>query len=149
MANEIIQAFQNSSDDIEENTDEVLSESIISNGSEEDDIIEPKPDESLYAEEDYADIVYDTDTVYATDVVNVRAEPNTECDILGKLKVGDSLERYESMPDGWSRIDYKGQEAYVKTEFLSSDSPERKEYSSDTKQDNNHKQTITSTSFHK
>ena len=57
----------------------------------------------------------------ATEKVNVREQPNTDCNVLGKLTGGDSISVYETMSDGWSRVDYNGTEGYVKTEFLTSE----------------------------
>lgn len=57
-------------------------------------------------------------TVKATDVVNIRASASTEADSLGKASQGQEFTRYEVMENGWSRIDYNGQEAYIKTEYL-------------------------------
>lgn len=51
------------------------------------------------------------------DNVNVRAQNNTDCDILGKAKKGESFEKVENV-DEWTHILYNGQDGYVKTEFL-------------------------------
>ncbi len=50
--------------------------------------------------------------------VNIRASASTDSDILGKTKAGDVYTRYEKMENGWSKIDYNGTEAYIKSEFL-------------------------------
>lgn len=52
------------------------------------------------------------------ETVNVRKSASTEGDKLGKLMGGDTVTVYETMDNGWSKIDYQGEEAYVKTEFL-------------------------------
>ena len=57
-------------------------------------------------------------TVRTTDVVNIRASASTEADSLGKTSQGQMFTRYEVMDNGWSRVDYNGQEAYIKTEYL-------------------------------
>ncbi|MCR5108978.1 MAG: SH3 domain-containing protein [Lachnospiraceae bacterium] len=59
-----------------------------------------------------------SDKVKVTDAVNIRASASTDSDILGKTTSGQEFTRYESMDNGWSRIDYNGQEAYIKSEFL-------------------------------
>lgn len=56
--------------------------------------------------------------VKATDVVNIRASASTEADSLGKASAGQEFTRYEVMENGWSKIDYNGTEAYIKTEYL-------------------------------
>lgn len=52
------------------------------------------------------------------ETVNVRKSASTEADKLGKVMGGDVVTVLESMDNGWSRIDFQGQEAYVKTEYL-------------------------------
>ncbi len=51
------------------------------------------------------------------DNVRVREQPNTDCSILGTEKKNAKFVKYEVIDD-WTKIDYKGQEGYVKTEFL-------------------------------
>lgn len=53
-----------------------------------------------------------------SDNVNIRASASTEASSLGKTKIGDVYTRYEAMENGWSKIDYNGSEAYIKSEFL-------------------------------
>lgn len=62
-----------------------------------------------------------TETVVATDTVNVRSSDSENADRLGKLEVGTKVTRYEAKGNGWSKIDYNGQEAYVKSEYLKVD----------------------------
>lgn len=57
------------------------------------------------------------------DDVRVRAQNNTDCDILGKAKNGECFEKVEDVDD-WTHIIYKGQDAYMKTEFLTEVSEE-------------------------
>lgn len=59
-----------------------------------------------------------TDTVQSTDIVNIREQANTDSAILGKAAIGETFTRYEASDNGWSRIDYNGSEAYIKTEYL-------------------------------
>ncbi|MCR4922506.1 MAG: SH3 domain-containing protein [Lachnospiraceae bacterium] len=56
--------------------------------------------------------------VRATDVVNIRASASTDAESLGKSTVGQEFTRYEAMDNGWSKVDYNGTEAYIKSEFL-------------------------------
>ncbi len=62
-----------------------------------------------------------SETVVATDTVNVRSSDSENADKLGKLELGTKVTRLESKENGWSRIDYNGQEAYVKSEYLKVD----------------------------
>ena len=77
------------------------------------------------------------------DNVNIRAENNTDCDVLGKAKKGDMFEKVETVDD-WTHIIYNGQDGYIKTEYLtditeeeynggSSDSSDSSETASETK----------------
>ena len=53
-----------------------------------------------------------------TDNVNVRKTPSTDADVLGRLKKGDEIEVVEKMNNGWSKINYSGAQAYVKSDYL-------------------------------
>ena len=70
------------------------------------------------AEEAEAEKKASATTVKATDVVNIRKEANTDAESLGKAEVGQKFTRIEVMDNGWSRIEYNGAEAFIKTEFL-------------------------------
>ena len=56
--------------------------------------------------------------VRATDIVNIRSSPSTDASSLGKTQAGDTFTRYEAMENGWSKIDYNGTEAYIKSDYL-------------------------------
>ena len=51
------------------------------------------------------------------DNVNVRAQNNTDCEVLGKAKKGEKFEKVEEVDD-WTHIIYNGQDGYIKTEYL-------------------------------
>ena len=53
-----------------------------------------------------------------TDNVNVRKTPSTDADILGRLKKDDEIEVVEQMNNGWSKINYSGAQAYVKSDYV-------------------------------
>jgi uncharacterized protein YgiM (DUF1202 family) len=59
------------------------------------------------------------------DSVNVRAEPSTEAEILGKLGNGEALLLVASVDDEWAKIVIQGDgiEGYVATRFLSPVAP--------------------------
>ena len=59
-----------------------------------------------------------THTIRATDVVNIRKSDSETADILSKTKKGEEFKQLEALANGWSRIEYKGSVAYVKTEFF-------------------------------
>lgn len=70
------------------------------------------------AEEAAALAAANAKTVRATDVVNIRSSSSTDSEILGKTSQGQEFTRYEVLENGWSKVDYNGQEAYIKTEYL-------------------------------
>ncbi len=59
-----------------------------------------------------------THTIRATDVVNIRKSDSETADILSKTKKGEEFKQLEALANGWSRIEYNGGVAYVKTEFF-------------------------------
>ncbi|MCR5655796.1 MAG: SH3 domain-containing protein [Lachnospiraceae bacterium] len=58
------------------------------------------------------------DVVKVKEKVNVRSGESTDADKLGQVEGGTELTRYEELESGWSKIDYNGQEGYIKSEFL-------------------------------
>jgi uncharacterized protein YgiM (DUF1202 family) len=56
--------------------------------------------------------------VKATDVVNIRSSDSETADKVGKAAVGDEFTLLEEKGNGWSKIEYDGAEAYIKSEFL-------------------------------
>ena len=59
-----------------------------------------------------------THTIKATDVVNIRSSDSETADIISKTAKGDEFKQLEALANGWSRIEYNGGVAYVKTEFF-------------------------------
>ena len=53
----------------------------------------------------------------ATDSVRMRAEPNTDCDIVRTCKTGETYTKIETVDD-WTKVDYNGRECYIKSEFI-------------------------------
>lgn len=68
---------------------------------------------------------YAEETVYATENVNIRTEPNTDCDIITVLQKGSSIICIDEA-DGWSKVIYEGEERYIKSEYLAPETPEEK-----------------------
>ena len=56
--------------------------------------------------------------VEATTNVNVRSSDSENADRLGKVTEGTQLTCEEQQQNGWSRVQYEGKTAYIKTEFL-------------------------------
>ena len=49
--------------------------------------------------------------------VKVRTEPNTDCRVLAVLDAGTQV-TYKGEADGWVNIDYNGENAYIKSDFV-------------------------------
>ena len=56
--------------------------------------------------------------VTAKETVNVRKSANESSDKLGVAYQGDQFDLIMKQADGWSKIDYKGQTGFVKSEFV-------------------------------
>ena len=73
---------------------------------------EPTPDEPVQGEGDAA-----AKKAMATTNVNVRNAPNQEADKIGTAQAGVTYDVLEDMGE-WYKIDYNGQQGYVKAEFF-------------------------------
>jgi len=56
--------------------------------------------------------------ITATTTVNVRASANENGERVGVIYKGEKLELIMQQADGWCKVKYNGQTAYVKTEFM-------------------------------
>lgn len=63
------------------------------------------------------------ETVYAISAVNVRSGPGISYDKVGQLSQDEAVQRIAKGSNGWSRVVYKGQEAYVSTNYLTTQKP--------------------------
>lgn len=63
------------------------------------------------------------ETVYATTSVNVRSSYSTSSSVVGSLSEGDSVTRTGKGSNGWSRVTYNGQTAYVNSNYLTTEKP--------------------------
>ena len=52
------------------------------------------------------------------DTINVRSSDSETADKLGKLQRGTVIDVIEIRVNGWSKINYQGKEAYVKSDYL-------------------------------
>lgn len=57
-------------------------------------------------------------TVKVIESVRVRKSASTNADSLGTVYVGEELELIMKQADGWTKVKYNGQTAYVKSEFV-------------------------------
>ena len=53
-----------------------------------------------------------------TDTINVRSSDSEAADKLGKISKGTTINVIEVRVNGWSKIKYEGNDAYVKTSYL-------------------------------
>lgn len=59
-----------------------------------------------------------TESVKATTSVNVRSSDSETAERLGTVGEGTVLTRLEKKLNGWSRVQYEGREAYIKSDYL-------------------------------
>lgn len=57
-------------------------------------------------------------TVKATDVVNIRTSDSETADKIDKAQVGQEFKLLEQKGNGWSKVEYNGGEAYIKSDYL-------------------------------
>ena len=76
------------------------------------------------AEESTEGTVTTVTMVKATDVVNIRTSDSETADKIDKAQVGQEFKLLEQRGNGWSRIEYNGQDAYIKSEYLETVSEE-------------------------
>ena len=67
---------------------------------------------------DYTEV---NEQVTAKEVVNLRAEPNQNSEIVGSFKNGEVLNRIAVGVNGWSKLQYNGQTVYAVTSYLTTD----------------------------
>lgn len=65
-------------------------------------------------------------TMYSTDDVNVRSSYSTSSSAVGSLKKDDQVTVTGIASNGWTRIKYNGQTAYVSSQFLTDTKPKEK-----------------------
>ena len=86
------------------------------------------PKETKPKDENPADETKDTykevnETVYTTQGVNVRSGPTSSSTKLGYMEPGTAVTRTGIGDNGWSRIEYNGQVAYVYSNYLTTVNP--------------------------
>ena len=57
-------------------------------------------------------------TVTVKDNVRIRASASTDSEKVGTAYMGQKLDFVEKMANGWTKIKYNGQIAYVKSEYV-------------------------------
>lgn len=84
---------------------------------------QPSQEENPESEETGPKFTEVNETVYATTSVNVRASYSADSDKVGSLSSGASVTRTGVGDNGWSRIIYNGNEAYVSSDYLTTTKP--------------------------
>lgn len=74
-------------------------------------------------------------TVRATDVVNIRSSDSEEADKIGKAQIGEEFTLLEERGNGWSKIEYNGSDAFIKSDYLEAVSAEAVEAPAKTTQE--------------
>ena len=76
------------------------------------------PAESVDEQPEAGESAASPSSVRSIDVVNIRKSDSETADIVGKAQIGDEFALLEDKANGWSKIRYNDQEAYIKSEFL-------------------------------
>ena len=97
---------------INEEVGEILAEAETPVESEEE--VEVASAES----EDAAETPNVIKTVKATDVVNIRKSDSETADKIDKAQIGQEFTLLEQRGNGWSKVEYNGTEAYIKSDYL-------------------------------
>lgn len=61
--------------------------------------------------------------VYATTSVNIRAKWNSDSPVVGNLYENDQIHRVAVLENGWSKVSYNSDYAYVRSDFLTTETP--------------------------
>lgn len=77
------------------------------------EVSEPEPEEETNQETQMV-----AKTVRATDVVNIRSSDSEEADRIDKAQIGQEFQLLEERGNGWSKVSYKGGEAFIKSDYL-------------------------------
>ncbi|MDE7231675.1 MAG: SH3 domain-containing protein, partial [Lachnospiraceae bacterium] len=134
----------NLADEIEKNVGETLARAEESGETEEEN---EEPDATESEDSNAPEVV--VTKVKTTDVVNIRTSDSETADKLGKAAVGDEFKLLETKGNGWSKIEYDGKEAYIKSDFLEPSETETAsaddEEDTSTQQTDNEQSTTTTT----
>ena len=102
------------SDYLEEAAQETADTQVASSeGSDED-----QEEEEAEASQEISTAENSTGKVTVIESVKVRKSASTEAESLGTAYTGEELELLMKQADGWTRVKYKGQSAYVKSDYV-------------------------------
>lgn len=94
-------------------------ESIVDDTQEQETETEDTQTEDTQAEDDSQEDEPDDDTgtVKTTDICNVRKEPSTDAEILGKVDIGVKLKKLGTEGE-WTKVEFQGEVGYIKSDLL-------------------------------
>ncbi|WP_242216818.1 3D domain-containing protein [Bacillus cereus group sp. BfR-BA-01380] len=79
---------------------------------------------NLNGKEGFVSAEFTKNIYYVTaNVLNIRADANTNSEILGTLKKNDVIETTHQVQNDWLQFEYNGKTAYVNVPFLTGDAP--------------------------
>lgn len=70
----------------------------------------------------------DNKTIWAKTLVNVRERPDADSRAVGQLVESEAIRQLEVLENGWVRIRYNGEDAYVNGKYVTEKSPSYREY---------------------
>lgn len=91
---------------------------FVTTNADEAAVSKPESSETESKPESNSSESSESEKVYVTETVNIRKSANEKSERLGTAYMGESFNRIMKYADGWSKIEYNGQTAYVKSEFL-------------------------------
>lgn len=97
---------------INEEVGEILAEAEAPDEGEE------AAEEAVSEEENTEASATVVQTVRATDVVNIRTSDSETADKIDKAQIGQEFKLLEQKVNGWSKVEYNGGAAYIKSEYL-------------------------------
>lgn len=117
---------------INEDVGEILAQAETADTAQEAEAQEQETEEAQVDEAQTDTVVK---TVRATDVVNIRSSDSEEADKIGKAQIGEEFTLLEERGNGWSKIEYNGADAFIKSDYLEVVSEETVEASAETTQE--------------
>lgn len=132
--------------EIDKNVGETLARA---EGTEKIDSGEGDAEEGAEGEETSTDGNPSLETVVTevktTDVVNIRTSDSETADKLGKAAIGDTFKLLEERGNGWSKVEYNGGEAFIKSDFLEPSKTEVRDVASEEEESTDTDETPAST----
>lgn len=100
---------------INEEVGEILAEAEQPENNTDIEVAEAEQTEEEAVSEEVQNVIK---TVKTTDVVNIRSSDSEEADKLDKAQIGQEFTLLEEKGNGWSKVEYDGREAYIKSDYL-------------------------------